>query len=136
KAALKMWGTDNPADILGKPITVFAQSEEEAVQVMNIVIEQGYWTGEITGKIMDGSPITVHLSASLVRNEKGEPINLMCSFLDISDRKRIENELRIKDSAIASSLDGIGFGDLEGNIIYMNEAALRMWGADNPSEVI
>ena len=136
KAALKMWGTDDPADILGKHITVFAQSEEEAVQVMNIVIEQGYWIGEITGKTMDGSPITVHLSASLVRNERGEPINLMCSFLDISDRKRIENELRIKDSAIASSLDGIGIGDLAGNIVYVNKAALKMWGAEDPSELI
>ena len=136
EAALKMWGTDNPADILGKPITVFAQSEEEAIQIMNIVLEQGYWTGEITGKTMDGSPITVHLSASLVRNEKGEPINLMCSFIDISDRKRIENELRIKDSAIASSLDGIGIGDLAGNIVYVNKAALKMWGAEDPSELI
>ena len=136
EAALKMWGTDNPADILGKPITVFAQSEEEVIEIMNIVIKQGYWTGEITGKIMDGSSITVHLSASLVRNEKGEPINLMCSFMDISDRKRIENELRIKDSAIASSLDGIGIGDLAGNITYVNKAALKMMGAEDPSEVI
>ena len=136
EAALKMWGTDNPADIMDKPITVFAQSEEEASEIMNIVIEQGYWTGDITGKIMDGSPITVHLSASLVRNEKGEPINLMCSFMDISDRKRMEEELRIKDLAIASSLDGIGIGDLAGNITYVNKAALKMMGAEDQSEVI
>ena len=136
EAALKMWGTDNPADILGKPITVFAQSEEEATQIMNIVIEQGYWTGDITGKIMDGSPIIVHLTASMVRNEKGEPINLMCSLMDITDRKRMEEELRIKDLAIASSLDGIGIGDLAGNITYVNKAALKMWGAEDPSEII
>ncbi|HOS97048.1 MAG TPA: PAS domain S-box protein [Deltaproteobacteria bacterium] len=135
-AALKMWGTDNPEDILGKQVTVFAQSEEEAVAIMRTVLDQGHWTGEITGRIMDGSPITVHLSASLVHNHAGEPICLMCSFIDISERKRIENELRIKDSAIASSLNGIGIGDLEGNILYVNEAALRMWGADDPSEVI
>ncbi|HVN72226.1 MAG TPA: PAS domain S-box protein, partial [Desulfomonilia bacterium] len=136
EAALKMWGSDNLDDILGKSVTVFAQSEEEALQIMNIVIEKGHWSGEITGKIIDGSPITVHLSASLVRDNKGEPICLMCSFIDISDRKRIENELRIKDCAIASSLNGIGIGDLAGNTIYVNEAALKMWGTEDPSEVI
>ncbi len=136
RAALKMWGTDNPADILGKQVTVFAQSEEEAVAIMRTVLEEGHWTGEITGRIMDGSPITVHLSASLVHDDAGEPICLMCSFIDISERKRIENELRIKDSAIASSLNGIGIGDLEGNIVYVNEAALRMWGAEDPAEII
>jgi len=135
-AVLKMWGTSNPSDILGKPAPVFAQSEEEALEIMNTILTQGQWSGEIVGKIMDGSPITVHLSASLVRNEKGEPICLMCSFIDISERKRIENELKIKDRAINSSLTGIGIGDIYGNIIYVNEAALKMWGADNPSEVI
>ncbi len=136
QAALKMWGTDNPGDILGKPVTVFAQSEEEALHIMQVVLEKGQWSGEIMGRIMDGSPIAVHVSASLVRNEKGEPICLMCSFIDVSERKRIENELRIMGSAIASSLDGIGIGDLNGNIVYVNDAALRMWGAEDAGEVI
>ena len=136
EAAMRMWGTDNPADILGKPITVFAQSEEEAVQIMDLVLDKGHWTGEITGKIMDGSQITVHLSASLVRNKTGEATHLMCSFMDVTEHKKIENELRIKDCAIASSLNGIGIGDLAGNTIYVNAAALKMWGADDPSELI
>ena len=136
QAALKMWGTDNPGDILGKPVTVFAQSEEEALHIMQVVLEKGQWSGEIMGRIMDGSPIAVHVSASLVRNEKGEPICLMCSFIDVSERKRIENELRIMGSAIASSLNGIGIGDLNGNIVYVNDAALRMWGAEDAGEVI
>jgi PAS domain S-box-containing protein len=135
-AALAMWGSTDPANIIGKHATVFAQSEEEALQIMHTVLEKGHWSGEITGKKMDDSPINVHLSASLVRNDKGEPINLMCSFIDISDRKRIENELRIKDCAIASSLNGIGIGDLAGNTMYVNAAALKMWGADDPSELI
>ena len=136
QAALKMWGTDNPGDILGKPVTVFAQSEEEALRIMQVVLDEGRWSGEIMGRIMDGSPIAVHVSASLVRNEKGEPICLMCSFIDVSERKRIENELRIMGSAIASSLNGIGIGDLNGNIVYVNDAALRMWGAEDAGEVI
>ncbi len=54
----------------------------------------------------------------------------MDSFVDITQHKRMEEDLRIKDLAIASSIDGIGISDLEGNIIYVNDAALRMWGAE------
>ncbi|HPC47766.1 MAG TPA: PAS domain S-box protein, partial [Deltaproteobacteria bacterium] len=135
-AALRMWGARDVADIMGKNVTVFAASEEEARGILGVVREQGHWSGEIEGVTMDGSAITVHLSASTVRDEKGAPVRLMCSFIDVTERKKIENELRIKDCAIASSLNGIGIGDLEGRILYVNEAALRMWGADDPSEVV
>jgi PAS domain S-box-containing protein len=60
----------------------------------------------------------------------------MDSFIDITDRKKMEEELRIKDFAIASSIDPIMIGDLMGSITYVNEAFLRLWGDDNPSEVI
>jgi PAS domain-containing protein len=78
----------------------------------------------------------VHISASLVRNEKGEPICLMDSFVDITDRKRMEEELKIKDFAIASSINGIAIGDLEGNLTYVNESFIRLWGGKDPSEVL
>ena len=129
-------GTDNPGDILGKPVTVFAQSEEEALRIMQVVLEKGQWSGEIMGRIMDGSPIAVHVSASLVRNEKGEPICMMDSFVDITGRKRMEEELKIKDFAIASSINGIVIGDLAGNITYVNQAFLDLWGGTSPDEVI
>ncbi len=136
KAALAMWGSDDPKEILGNPATVFAESEKEAIEIMDTVLKKGEWAGEITGRKKDGSAITVLLSASLVRNEKNKPICLMCSFVDITHRKRMEEELRVKDSAIASAIYGIGIGDLEGNIIYVNDAALRMWGAADASDVL
>ncbi len=136
KAALDMWGAKDPSEIMGRHVTVFAESEQEAREILSIVLEKGSWSGEITGRTMSGAPITVHLTASLVKDEHGEPAHLMCSFIDVTEHKRIENELRIKECAIASSLNGIGIGDLEGNILYVNEAALKMWGADDPSEVV
>ncbi len=131
-----MWGAEDVSEVLGTSALRLAQSEEEAVAIYLEVLEKGSWSGEVSGFRKDGSPVTVHLSASLVRNEKGEPICMMDSFVDITERRRIEEELKIKDFAIASSLNGIGIGDLEGNIVYVNEAALKMWGAQDLSEVI
>jgi len=135
-AALKMWGGEDPSDIIGKSATVFAQSESEALRIMHTILEKGEWSGEIAGWRKNGDPITVLMSASLVRDENEEPLSMICSFIDITDRKRMEEELKIKDFAIASSINGIGISDLAGNIIYVNDAALRMWGAQDAAEVL
>jgi PAS domain S-box-containing protein len=44
--------------------------------------------------------------------------------------------MRIKDSAITSSINAITFIDLEGNLTYVNDSFLRMWGYINNKEVI
>ena len=90
----------------------------------------------MSGFRKDGSPITVLLSASLVKNDKGEPICMMDSFVDITERKKMEEDLQIKEYAIASSINGIGISDLEGRITYVNDAALKMWGDSDLSDVL
>ncbi len=135
-AALKMWGADRPEEVLGRSSLEFAKSHEEAINVMLAVLEHGRWEGEIEGRRKDGTPIFVHLSATIVYNETGDPICTMDSFVDITDRKKMEEELRIKEFAIASSVHGIGIGDLAGNITYVNDAALEMWGAESSAEVL
>ncbi|HOO46720.1 MAG TPA: PAS domain-containing protein, partial [Deltaproteobacteria bacterium] len=106
-AALRMWGSNDPSEIIGKSATVFAQSEQEALEIMSTVLEKGEWTGEISGWRKNGEPITVLLAASLVRDEGGLPICMLCSFIDITDRKHMEDDLRVWKSAIASSINGI-----------------------------
>ncbi|MDZ7832362.1 MAG: PAS domain S-box protein [Desulfobacterales bacterium] len=135
-AALRMWGADDPAEVLGRSSLELAQDENQALEVMTAVLENGYWEGEISGFRKDGSPIIVYLSASLVHNDAGEPICTMDSFIDITERKKIEEELRIKEFAIASCIHGIGMADLDGTITYVNNATLQIWGASDPNELI
>jgi PAS domain S-box-containing protein len=135
-AALRMWGAADASEVLGRSALEFAQSQEEAIKVMLTVLEKGRWEGEIAGRRKDGTPIIVHLSANIVYNEKGKPVCTMDSFIDITDRKKMEEELRIKDFAIASSIDPIMIGDLMGTITYVNDAFLKLWGDNDLSEVI
>ena len=46
---------------------------------------------------------------------------------DISDRKRIENKLRVMDYAVTSAIDGIAIADLDGKITDVNLACLSLW---------
>ena len=136
KAALEMWGGDDASEILGRHVIEFAESEEEARQALISLLKRGWWSGEIAGKRRDGSTIIVHLSANLVYDDKGAPICTMASYMDITERKRMEDELRLKEYAIQSSMNGIAVADLEGNVTYVNDAGLRMWGGVDRSEII
>ncbi len=55
---------------------------------------------------------------------------------DITERKRVEKELKIKDSAIASSINAIAITDLSGVLTYVNNSFLKMWGYDDKEELL
>ncbi len=55
---------------------------------------------------------------------------------DITERKRIERELLLKDYAIASAVSGIGLLDLEGKFTYVNPALLEMLGYEEDKELL
>jgi len=52
------------------------------------------------------------------------------------EHKRMEIELRIKEEAIASSMNAIILADLEGNLNYVNRSFLHMWGYSDEKEVL
>jgi PAS domain S-box-containing protein len=53
-----------------------------------------------------------------------------------AEKERAERELRVKESAIDSSMNGIALADMEGNITYVNRSFLEMWGYDDVGEVL
>jgi PAS domain S-box-containing protein len=73
---------------------------------------------------------------SVVETEwKGEPAYLI-SLRDITERRKAENELMIKEKAIASSVNAISIADHDGNLTYVNPAFLKMWGFNSDAEVL
>lgn len=54
----------------------------------------------------------------------------------VVERRQNQEALRIKDLALASSINAIAISDLEGNIKYINSAFLELWGYNSESEVI
>ncbi len=54
----------------------------------------------------------------------------------VFENKLIERELYIKESTIASALDGIAIADLKGSLTFVNDAFLRMWGYDQKDEIL
>lgn len=69
------------------------------------------------------------------RDEELRPLRLIGTHVDITSRVLVEQDLRLKDQAMATAITGIAIADYEGNLTYVNPAFLRMWGYSEASEV-
>jgi len=84
---------------------------------------------DVEHRIIVGDEVKwVRERAELEFDSKGELKGGFGTVQDITERKRIENELRVKDYAVASAITGIAIADLDGNVTDVNLACLSMWG--------
>jgi PAS domain S-box-containing protein len=95
---LRIWGYDAPAEVLGRATVEFWQRPEDCDHVMEMVAAQGSWTGTLQGRRRDGEVFPVELRVSLVRDADGTPICSLSTFIDVTERRKAEEEnLRLKE---------------------------------------
>jgi PAS domain S-box-containing protein len=92
-AFLRMWGyTEREA--YGMNVVDVASSRYESLRVIREIKEKGFCLGESVARRKDESLFNVQLSASLVTSSSGAPIAMFSTFIDISESKRAEKELK------------------------------------------
>jgi len=131
-AFLHLWGYEHPAAVVGRPARLFWQDRDAFARVLSTLRRRGDWAGELVALRQDGSTFEVHLSINLVKDRTGKPICLMGSFVDITERKRAEAELR--DSAtrthaiVTTAMDAILTFDEQGILESINPAGEKLFG--------
>ncbi|MEG4801565.1 PAS domain S-box protein [Microcoleus sp. ARI1-B5] len=76
----------------------------------------------------DGSYKWVLARAQAVWDEAGNPLRMVGSMTDISDRKAAELALLQVTQAVESTSDAIAIADLKGRSIYHNQAFIQRYG--------
>jgi PAS domain S-box-containing protein len=136
QAFLDLWGYRNAAEVLGRDATDFWLSGERASAVVHALQTRGSDSGEMITVRLDGSQRHLQYNANIFPDARGSPAGLLASFLDITEQKRALEDLRLKDQAIATSLNGIVITDPAARIEYANPAFARLWGYDASEQVI
>ena len=143
EATLKMYSTDDKADLIGKNALelIAPEDRDKALAGIQEVLERGY-NQNIEYHILtkDGSRILVEMSSALMKDVDGKPTGFVAVSRDITERKRMEEELRKGEEKLRRMFESIGdsviLTDLEGTIVEMNEAAVRLAGYSNKEEVV
>ncbi|MBI3479886.1 MAG: PAS domain S-box protein [Nitrosomonadales bacterium] len=86
------------------------------------------WHGEMCNRKKNGELYWEYTHISPVRNEQGEISQFIATKEDITERKRTEEELKLSAQILNSVSDAVFLLDLEGNFIYLNEAAWKSRG--------
>ncbi|MBC7361992.1 MAG: PAS domain S-box protein [Candidatus Aminicenantes bacterium] len=135
EALARAWGRKRE-ELLGKNYRNFLESEsiDRVFKIFNQVYSTGKARGGIEIQVRDikGTIHTVELSVALKRDASGAPIGFYGIVHDITERVRIENELRAANARFSSLLealpDVIYFKDLEGRNLIINRAMEEMTG--------
>ncbi len=83
-------------EMIGKHISILTPKEylEKTKAAIGEVLEKGSFSGEVYRLRKDGSRIFVSLRLSLVRNEFGEPTNIIGFSQDLTEKKKAEEQLK------------------------------------------
>ncbi|MBA7675143.1 hypothetical protein ES703_83372 [subsurface metagenome] len=128
---LKLWGYSDDKQVLGRPAAGFWQMKEKALEVIEALRERGSWIGELVAKKKDGLLFDVQLSASMITDKVGKPIYMMSSFVDITERKKAEEELQESKShfqTLFNVMDPVAIVDGEGKILEITNRVQEVTG--------
>ncbi|UCC60080.1 MAG: PAS domain-containing sensor histidine kinase, partial [Dehalococcoidia bacterium] len=93
-AFLEMWRYDHSEEVIGRPAEAFWQDRKLAAQVIEKLFKEGFWRGEMVARREDSSIFDVEVVASMVDDDARNPICLMASFIDVTERKKAEGKLQ------------------------------------------
>jgi PAS domain S-box-containing protein len=93
-AALKAWRYDNETEVLGRPAVEFCEDSQALRAHLDRVRANGSYVSELVAKRKDGSNFDAEILGSLTLDDRGQPIGMVASCLDVTARKAAEAQLR------------------------------------------
>lgn len=97
-AFLKMWGYDKAEEVMGKPATSFWKKPEEALKTLQVMLSgEKVEETELVAKRKGGTEFATEVRANPIINAEGQPVAMAASFIDITERTRMQDQLRTSE---------------------------------------
>jgi PAS domain S-box-containing protein len=134
-AAVRFFGYESQEELLSLPAAQLYFDPADRRAMIDILKEHKTITNhETCWKRKDGSPVWGLVNMNLVEGEDGGGL-VEGTAIDITERKRMEKDLRMIASVVESSTDFIGFASIEGSVLFLNSAGRQMVGFDRDEPV-
>ncbi len=132
------------SDAIKKPVQeifniINEKSREEVENPVERAIREGVVVGLANHTILlskDGKEIPIDDSGAPIKDKEGNITGAVLIFRDITERKKAEEELNIKDIAFCASLSAQSIADKNGIIYLVNPAFIELWGYSSSEEAI
>ena len=131
-AFLALWGYDSAQRVVGQTVDMFWKLAGATQAVVESIRKTGGWRGEMLALRADGTTFDAEVAASLATSADGQPIAMMASFVDISERKRAERNLNLAVEVTQVVLWEV---DLVTGRIVFDHSMGRLLGLDEDSDM-
>jgi PAS domain S-box-containing protein len=122
-------------DLTGRSVELYGEDPARGATQREIIEKtrsEGEWRGEIVNFAADGTDFVLDCRTRLIRDSSGLPVAMCGIATDITERKRIEEELRVASlyarSLIESGLDPLVTINPDGKIADVNKATEEVTG--------
>ena len=121
------WSAD---EAIGKKSHELLQAKfsQSTAEIKTELFQQDRWEGELTHQKQDGSTVIVMGRWSLLRDEAGNPQQILEINHDITRRKQAEVRIREQAALLNVATDAIMVRDLENQLLFWNQGAQRLYG--------
>ncbi|MGY5862030.1 MAG: PAS domain S-box protein [Candidatus Thorarchaeota archaeon] len=122
-AWVEMHGYGDAKELIGKNLSIFhtkEQFEQDVIPFNEKLKEMGACQGEVGHKRRDGTTFPTFMNNSIMKDEEGNPIALIGAARDITERKRLEEEIRSERDRLQSLMDGLSLTEIGLDIVDVN----------------
>jgi len=112
-------------------VVVDEKTREPFADLRGVLLNDGRQsTGERLNSLLRrrNEEMFVETGASPIRNEHGEMIGTVLVFRDVTDARNVYERLRLLSAATEQSSEGISVVDLDGKVLFINQAFAEMHG--------